>query len=85
MNIAILGTGRVARTLGDGLAKRGHAVTLASRQPDAVDVSLPVTAHSEAIASADLVVNAIAGAQALDAPAGRASWPTRCSSTSPTR
>lgn len=68
MSIAILGTGTVARILGAGLAERGHAVTLGSRRPDAVeDAPVPVADHATAIDGADVVVNAIAGAQALEA------------------
>ena len=68
MNIAILGTGPVAQTLGGALAGRGHTVTLGSRRPEAVDDSaVPVAGHAAAIEPADLVINAIAGSQALDA------------------
>ncbi len=68
MNIAILGTGPVAQTLSGALAGRGHTVTLGSRDPDGVDDAVvPVAGHAAAIEPADLVINAIAGSQALDA------------------
>jgi 8-hydroxy-5-deazaflavin:NADPH oxidoreductase len=34
MNIAIIGTGRVAAALGKGWAKKGHVITFASRNPN---------------------------------------------------
>jgi hypothetical protein len=63
MNIAILGTGSVGVALGDALAAAGHAVTLGSRNPTPVDGSdLPVIDHRAAIDGAELVINAVPGA-----------------------
>jgi predicted dinucleotide-binding enzyme len=68
MTVAILGTGRVARTLASALAQGGHEVALGSRTPGAVeDVAFPVLDHAAAIAAADLVVSAVTGSEALTA------------------
>jgi predicted dinucleotide-binding enzyme len=67
MDIAILGTGNVATTLGGGLVAAGHTVVLGSRDPGAVqNPQFPVLGHAEAIGSADVVVSAIAGPAALE-------------------
>jgi 8-hydroxy-5-deazaflavin:NADPH oxidoreductase len=67
MKIAILGTGKVAHALGAGWNKAGHDVLLAARDPEAADPDFPVTSLQDALATGDLIVNAITGAAALDA------------------
>ena len=53
MNISILGTGYMGRTLGAGLLNAGHAITFGSREPDrATDLPAPVLSHAAAIARA---------------------------------
>ncbi len=67
MNITILGTGHMARTLGAGLVSGGHAVTFGSRTPD-TSTGLPgdVYSHAEAIGRSGVIVNALAAAHSLD-------------------
>ncbi|WCB93069.1 hypothetical protein DSM104299_01771 [Baekduia alba] len=67
MNIAILGTGRVARTLAAALAQAHHEVVFGSRAPEAVDAAFPALDHAVAIGPADVVVSAVNGGAALDA------------------
>jgi len=59
--IAVLGTGAVARTLADPLVAAGHSLTFGSRRPTG-----PVTTHADAVARADVVVNALPGDAAVD-------------------
>lgn len=62
MEIAIIGTGRMATGLGRGWARAGHRVSLASRAPaDHRDLAagLEVRSHREALENADVVVVAI--------------------------
>lgn len=72
MDIAILGTGPVARTLGDAFAALGHVVVLGSRNPQGAvarpgwDSPLPVARHEQAVVGVDVVVNALPGAVALE-------------------
>lgn len=70
MNIAFIGTGKVATTLGTRLAEQGHHVVLGSRTPDrSTERGLPVLAHEEAVTTADVVVIAVPGVVAVDAVA----------------
>ena len=61
-NIAIIGTGNMARELGKGWLRAGHSVVLGSRTPSpnsSAELGLPdaaVRSHSEAIEGADVVV-----------------------------
>ena len=67
MNIAILGTGHMGRTLGAGLLNAGHAITFGSREPDrATDLPAPVLSHAAAIARGEIVVSALAAAHSMD-------------------
>jgi len=67
MKLAIIGTGRVGRTLAEGLLSARHEVVFGSRNPDAGnDLPAPVTALREAAASADVVVNATPGGASLE-------------------
>lgn len=74
MRIAMVGTGPMGRTLGDGLAKAGHDVVVGTRDPDRTrarddwkGVKLQLASYGEIGTGADLVVNATSGASSLDA------------------
>lgn len=66
MTIAILGTGRVARTLATGLLRAGHDVVIGSRDP-AKRSGLParVVASADAVVGADVVINAVQGVDTI--------------------
>ncbi|TQM44460.1 NADPH-dependent F420 reductase [Pseudonocardia cypriaca] len=68
--IAVIGTGSVGTTLATALARAGHAVTAGSRDPHrrAADWSAPVplTGMADAVAHADVVVNATPGSESID-------------------
>jgi predicted dinucleotide-binding enzyme len=83
MDIAILGTGRVAQALAAGLQRAGHDVVLGSRDPEHREgLPAPVVASAEAVASADVVINAVQGVDSIplltsigaDNLAGRVLW-----------
>lgn len=66
MNIGILGSGKVGGAIGKGLAKRGHSVTFASRDPAGAKQALlseapnaQVAGLQETVAGSDLLVIAI--------------------------
>jgi len=66
MNIGILGSGDVGRTLGAGFAAHGHAVTLGTRSPDrdelqrwAYDTGASVASFSEAADFGHILVLAV--------------------------
>ncbi len=66
MDITILGTGHMARTLGGGLLRAGHTVVFGSRNPEsAADLPGPVLGHAEAIARSSAVLSALAAAHSL--------------------
>jgi predicted dinucleotide-binding enzyme len=67
MKIAILGTGKVAHALGGAWRKAGHDVVLGAREASVVDPDFEVISLQEALATGDVVVNAITGAVALAA------------------
>lgn len=76
MQINILGTGRVGRTLAPALAAAGHKVAFGSRDPRTKDdLGHSVIDREEAVRSADLVISAVPGsssaasAQAIGADA----------------
>lgn len=60
MNIGIIGTGRVATTLGGRLSTRGHTVVYGSREPSTVSSS-----QEDAVAASEVVITAIPGAAVL--------------------
>lgn len=66
MEIGILGTGTVGKTLAAKLAAAGHTVKVGSRTPETAGQieGAAVVSHREAIASADVIVNALPGAVA---------------------
>lgn len=71
MDIAVLGTGSVGRTVADRLLELGHAVTIGTRDPQATSAraehpAVPLATYADAAARAELVVLAVAGAAALD-------------------
>jgi 8-hydroxy-5-deazaflavin:NADPH oxidoreductase len=67
MKIAILGTGKVAHALGAGWKKAGHDVVFGARDASSTDPDFQIISLQHAIASGDVVVNAITGAVALEA------------------
>lgn len=73
MNIAVLGTGQVGRTLGTGLLGLEHTVTMGSRTADNAAGTAWATEHgatcatfADAASGAELVVLAGSGKHALD-------------------
>ena len=66
MKLGILGTGKVARTLGTAWSTAGHDITYGSREPVDQKLDHPVLGLAETVEQADVVVNAILGAFALD-------------------
>lgn len=71
--IAVLGTGRVGTTLARAFARSGYEVIVGSRDPDALDEErrgqlgeVAVAAFSEAVAGADVVVDALPGEHAVE-------------------
>jgi predicted dinucleotide-binding enzyme len=67
MRIATLGNGKVAHALGGGWRKAGHEVILGARHASATDPDFEVVSLQQAIATGDVVVNALPGAVALAA------------------
>ena len=66
MNIAVIGTGRVGEVIGGGLAKAGHSVVYASRNPAAqAGLPAPTADVNSAVAGAEVVVDAIPGGAVL--------------------
>ena len=66
MRIAILGTGRVARTLATGLLGAGHDVVIGSRDPaNRHGLPAPVVASADAVVGADVVLNALQGVDTI--------------------
>ncbi|MDQ3664346.1 MAG: NAD(P)-binding domain-containing protein [Actinomycetota bacterium] len=71
--IAVLGTGRVGTTLAQAFARSGYEVVIGSRDPAALDEErrgqlgeVPVAALAEAVAGADVVVDALPGEHAVE-------------------
>jgi 8-hydroxy-5-deazaflavin:NADPH oxidoreductase len=69
MQLGILGTGHVATTLAAAWSAK-HDVTLGSRDAEGKDAGYRVLPLADAITGADVVVNAILGAVAVEAIAG---------------
>jgi 8-hydroxy-5-deazaflavin:NADPH oxidoreductase len=74
MRIAVIGTGTVGRTLGEGLAKVGHDVVVGTRDPARTRArdewqatSLSLGSYGEVGAGAELFVNATSGSASLEA------------------
>lgn len=71
MDIAVLGTGSVGRTVSARLDELGHTVTIGTRDPEATlaradPPPLPLATYADAAARAELVVLAVSGEVALD-------------------
>lgn len=67
MKIAFIGTGTVAAALAEPWAEAGHTVVWGSRDPDSKkDAPYEVVSHADAVADADVVVNATPGAASVD-------------------
>lgn len=66
MQVAVLGTGHMGRTLGGAFVRAGHYVVYGSRDPvHATDLPGPVFSHPEAITRSEVVVSAIAAPHSL--------------------
>jgi predicted dinucleotide-binding enzyme len=66
MKIAILGSGKVAHTLGAGWKKAGHDVFFGARNAGATDPDFEIVSLQAALETGDVVVNALTGAAALE-------------------
>lgn len=66
ISIAVLGSGRVGRTLATGLAAAGHRVTLGVRDPATAQHGLPVAHAASAIDTSALIINATPGDTTLE-------------------
>jgi hypothetical protein len=67
MNIGILGTGRVAQTLGRHWVAAGHDVTFGSRDPSSKDASAaPVEGLAATVMGNEVVVDATPGSASLE-------------------
>jgi predicted dinucleotide-binding enzyme len=67
VKIGILGTGHVAGLLGGAWQQAGHHVTLGARDANASHPDLPVDTLVGAVRGAEVIVNAITGAAAVEA------------------
>ncbi|WMX48495.1 NADPH-dependent F420 reductase [Streptomyces roseicoloratus] len=68
MRIGILGTGHVGPTLADAWHAAGHEVVIGSRKPEEAEPGsgrVPIVSNEEAVAGADVVVNATPGTASL--------------------
>jgi hypothetical protein len=66
MKIAVIGTGRVGRSIGGGLATAGHEVVYASRTPgQKTDRLVPTAGLISAVTGADVVVDPVPGGSVL--------------------
>lgn len=75
MNITVIGSGAVGRTVASGLASHGHDVTLSSRNPEGLadwsaESGIAVRRPEESIGRADVVVNATPGQSSIEALTG---------------
>jgi 8-hydroxy-5-deazaflavin:NADPH oxidoreductase len=72
MNIGVLGSGEVARTLATGFLKHGHSATLGTRNPGKLsdwrtnNQKARIGSFADAAASGELVVLAVKGSAAAD-------------------
>jgi predicted dinucleotide-binding enzyme len=66
MRIAILGTGRVGRTLAAALVRSGHDVVFGSRDPaNRSELPAPVLTSADAVVGAEVVLDAVQGVDAI--------------------
>lgn len=75
MNITVIGSGRVGRTVAAGLASHGHHVTLSSRSPGdlsdwSAESGIAVRGPAGSLEHADVVVNATPGQSSIEALTG---------------
>jgi predicted dinucleotide-binding enzyme len=67
MQLAILGTGKVAQLLAQHWSAAGHEITFGSRKPaEAGDLGAPAASLADAVAGSGVVVNATPGAASLE-------------------
>lgn len=67
MNIAVIGTGRVGRSIGGGLSAAGHDVVFASRNPsEQSGLPAPAVDLKSAAGGAEVVIDAIPGSVVLE-------------------
>jgi hypothetical protein len=66
MIISVLGTGRVANAIGQGLANAGHELVFGSRSGTASGVPGRVTTLADAAAIGEVIINATPGATTLE-------------------
>ncbi len=66
MKIGIIGTGRVARSIGHGWQQTGHSVAYGSRDPVQVEIDGTVGGFGEAVHEAEVVVCAVPGRVAVE-------------------
>lgn len=72
MNITVIGSGVVGRSVASGFAARGHAVVLSSRSPAdlaawSTETGVRVSAPPGSAAEADIIVNATPGQSSIEA------------------
>ncbi|MDF2747690.1 MAG: oxidoreductase [Propionibacteriaceae bacterium] len=74
MRMAVIGTGMVGRTLGEGLAKAGHDIVVGTRDPARTRArdewgatSLSLASYGQIGVGADLFINATSGDASLEA------------------
>lgn len=68
MDVTVLGTGHMGRTLAGGLQKAGHDVVVGSRDPEgATGLPVPVLGHEQAIERGEVVISALAAQHSLAA------------------
>jgi predicted dinucleotide-binding enzyme len=76
MEMGILGTGGVARTLADRWSAAGHQITFGSREPSSKgDLGTPVVSLDDVVTNNDVVVNATPGSASLGLVEGIGSVP----------
>ena len=77
MNITVVGSGIVGRTVASGFTSHGHHVTLSSRTPEeladwSAQTGIAVLLPREALSGAEIVINATPGIASIEALTGAA-------------
>ena len=77
MNITVVGSGVVGRTVASGFASHGHHVTLSSRTPGeltdwSAETRIAVLLPQDALSGAEVVINATPGIASIEALTGAA-------------
>lgn len=75
MDITVVGSGTVGRTVAQGFASHGHRVTLSSRSPEehsdwSAETGITVQLPEGALHDADVVINATPGQASIEALTG---------------